>query len=47
MDSIQDLPNNFQKVENKVPLLNLEKLNNDPDKELVLFELPKNVNKII
>ena len=30
-------------VENKLPLLNLEKLNNDPDKELVLFELPKNV----
>ena len=38
-----NLPNNFQKVENKLPLLNYEKLNNDPDKELVLFELPKNV----
>ena len=38
-----NIPNNFQIVENKIPLLNLEKLNNDPDKELVLFELPKNV----
>lgn len=37
------LPNNFQIVEGKLPLVNIEKISNDEDKELILFELPKNV----
>jgi len=37
------LPNNFQIVEGKLPLINIEKISNDEDKELILFELPKNV----
>lgn len=37
------LPNNFQKVEGKQPIIDIEKIKNDPDKELILFEFPKNV----
>ena len=37
------LPNNFQKVEGKSALINIEKIVNDDDKELILFEIPKNV----
>ncbi len=40
------LPNNFQIVDGKTPLVNIEKISND-DKELILFELPKNVLIII
>lgn len=37
------IPNNFQIVSESNPLVNIEKIANDDDKELILFELPKNV----
>ncbi len=40
------LPNNFQLIDGKTPVLNIERISND-DKELILFELPKNVLKNI
>lgn len=40
------LPNNFQAIESKTPLVNIDKILNE-DKELLLFELPKNVTKNI
>jgi len=39
------LLNNFQAVVGKTAIINIEKISNE-DKELILFELPKNVFKI-
>ena len=47
MDSNIKLPNNFQKIEGKNQLIDIEKISVDEDKELILFELPKNVNFIL
>jgi len=41
------IPNNFQIVNDRNPLVNIEKIANDDDKEIILFELPKNVFIII
>jgi len=48
MDSTKiKLPNNFKMVEGKLALVNIEKISNDDDKQIILFELPKNVYLIL